>query len=134
MNLDRKTEMKSTLEMVKEFELAFGRVIKPYPDVSDDALNQLRFNLLVEEVDELRCAMAEHDKVAVLDALCDIQYILDGTFLELGFGNWKQLAFTEVHNSNMSKLGEDGKPIYREDGKILKGKNYRKPDLEMYCK
>lgn len=124
-------EMKSTLDMVQEFEIAFGRVVKDSPDLSDDELNLLRFKLLIEEVDELRCAMAEKDKVAAMDALCDIQYILDGTFLELGFWKNKMLAFTEVHNSNMSKL-EDGKPLYREDGKILKGSKYRPPQLEMF--
>lgn len=124
--------MKNTLDMVKEFEESFGRPINDKPCIDDYSLVQLRMDLLNEEVKELSDALIAQDKVEVLDALCDIQYILDGTFLELGFWKVKQIAFEEVHNSNMSKLGADGKPIYREDGKIMKGPNFFRPNLKQF--
>lgn len=121
--------MKSSLEMVKEFHEAFGHPVKDAPDLTDEELCKLRRKLLREELFELHSAMTMDDKVAVLDALCDLQYVLDGAFLALGFHNVKDTAMAEVHRSNMSKLGADGKPIYREDGKILKGPNYTPPDI-----
>lgn len=119
----------TTLDQVKEFHQAFGHPVKDVPDLSDRKLNDLRVNLLVEEVKELNDAMGVNDTVAALDALLDIQYVLDGAFLALGFHNVKDEGFDRVHQSNMSKLGEDGKPVLREDGKILKGPNYKKVDL-----
>lgn len=86
-------------------------------------------SLLREEVDELEEALNKRDTVGVLDALTDIQYVLDGAYLNLGFKDFKVKALLEVHRSNMSKLGVDGKPIYREDGKVLKGPHYSPPDL-----
>lgn len=80
-------------------------------------------------VDETRRQIAEKAEAEVLDALCDLQYVLDGTFLALGFHKVKDAAMTEIHRSNMSKLGEDGRPVKRDDGKILKGPNYSPPDL-----
>lgn len=89
----------------------------------------MRLAILEEEVSELREAVAAGDLVQVLDALCDIQYVLDGTFLEFGLHHLKEQAFAEVHSSNMSKLGKDGQPILRGDGKVLKGPNFSPPDL-----
>jgi hypothetical protein len=85
--------------------------------------------LLTEETIELRDAPAARDPAAVLDALADLQYVLDGAYLQLGFAAAKNAALGEVHRSNMSKLGADGKPVVRADGKILKGPNYSPPDL-----
>ncbi len=92
----------------------------------------MRISILEEEVQELREAVAAGDLVEVLDALCDIQYVLDGTFLEFGMHGVKTEAVAEVHASNMSKLGADGRPVLREDGKVLKGPNFRPPDLARF--
>ncbi len=121
---------RTTLDQVREFHEVYGVAIKDRPDLDDETINQLRLNLLQEELDELRDALAQKDTVEVLDALTDLQYILDGTYLSLGYHRLKEVAFAEVQRSNMSKLGEDGKPIYREgDRKVLKGPNYSPPDL-----
>lgn len=126
---------KTTLEQVKEFHETYGLPVKSAPDLSDAKTNALRINLLAEELEELQEALADNDPVEVLDALIDLQYVLDGAFLSLGLHHVKDAAFAEVHNSNMSKLGEDGKPIVREsDGKILKGPNYFKPDMSKFIK
>ncbi len=86
-------------------------------------------------MDELKEALEQGDLVETLDALIDLQYVLDGAFLSFGLQHVKQAAFDEVHRSNMSKLGEDGKPIHREsDGKVLKGPNYFKPDISKFIK
>lgn len=89
----------------------------------------MRLAILEEEVAELRAAVEDDDLIEVLDALCDIQYVLDGTFLEFGLHDQKQGAMEEVHASNMSKLGADGRPVLREDGKVQKGPDFRRPDL-----
>lgn len=124
---------KTTLEQVHEFHATYGAAIKDVPDISDKALNDFRVRLLQEELDELREALADGDIVETLDALTDIQYVLDGAFLSLGLHSVKDAAFAEVHRSNMSKLGADGKPILREsDGKVLKGPDYFKPDLSQF--
>ena len=121
---------KTTLEMVREFHEVYSCVIKNAPDVSDLAVNQLRINLLREELDELEEAMKNNDPVEALDALVDLQYVLDGAFLALGMHALKDPAFNEVHRSNMSKLGADGKPILREsDNKVMKGPDYFPPNL-----
>lgn len=124
--------MRLSLEMVKEFHEAFGHPVNDKPDLTDHDLCELRHKLLLEELIELDLAMTQKDKTQVLDALCDLHYVLDGAFLALGFHNVKDAAMAEVHRSNMSKLGADGKPIYREDGKILKGPNYTAPNLEQF--
>jgi len=124
---------KSTLEMVQIFHETYGLPVKDSPDISDAKTNALRINLLAEEVEELKEALEAGDLVEVLDALTDIQYVLDGAYLSFGLQGVKQAAFDEVQRSNMSKLGEDGKPIVRpEDGKILKGPNYFKPDIAQF--
>lgn len=124
---------KTTLEQVQEFHETYGLPVKDSPDISDAKTNQLRINLLAEEVEELKEALDAGDMVEVLDALTDIQYVLDGAYLSFGLHHVKTAAFEEVQRSNMSKLGEDGKPIVRpEDGKILKGPNYFKPDIAQF--
>lgn len=126
---------KTTLEQVHEFHETYGAAIKSSPDISDKDLNDFRVRLLQEELDELKDALADGDIVETLDALTDLQYVLDGAFLSLGLHDVKDISFAEVHRSNMSKLGEDGKPILREsDGKVLKGPNYFKPDLSQFIK
>lgn len=122
---------RSTLAMVREFHETYGAVVKDQPDVADTAVNRLRINLLREELKELEEALENNDVVEALDALTDLQYVLDGAFLALGLHAAKDAAFAEVHRSNMSKLGRDGKPILREgDNKVMKGPDYFKPDLE----
>lgn len=123
---------KSTLEQVEEFHWAFGHPISIGVNIGDRALNDFRMKLLTEELLELQAALITQDQKEVLDALLDIQYVLDGAFLAFGFSHVKAQAFTAVHESNMSKLGADGKPIYREDGKVLKGPNYKPVDLEPF--
>ena len=92
--------------------------------------NRLRFNLMDEENKEYLEAANNNDLVEVADALGDMLYILCGTILELGMQYKIEEVFEEIQRSNMSKLGADGKPIYREDGKVLKGPNYFKPDIQ----
>jgi len=123
----------STLDRVKIFHETYDLPVKDTPDISDAQTNQLRINLLQEEVDELKEALENNDIVEVLDALTDIQYVLDGAYLSFGLSHLKEPAFAEVQRSNMSKLGEDGKPIRREsDGKVMKGPNYSAPDLTQF--
>lgn len=126
---------KSTLEQVKEFHETYGLPVSSRPDISDERTNALRINLLAEELDELKEALDDGNIVEVLDALVDLQYVLDGAFLSFGLHHMKEAAFAEVHRSNMSKLDENGKPIRREsDGKILKGPNFFEPDLSQFVK
>ena len=124
---------KTTLDQVQEFHETYGLPVKSAPDLSCEQTKELRINLLAEELDELKEALAENDMVETLDALIDLQYVLDGAFLSFGLQGVKKAAFNEVHRSNMSKLGEDGKPIRREgDGKVMKGPNYFKPDMAQF--
>lgn len=126
---------KTTLTQVQEFHETYGLPVLSAPDVSDEKTNALRINLLAEELDELKEALAAGDLVETLDALIDLQYVLDGAFLSFGLHHVKEAAFDEVHRSNMSKLGEDGKPIRREsDGKVLKGPNYFRPDITQFIR
>lgn len=119
-----------TLNRVNEFHQAFNLKIQKNPDLSDQQTNQLRISLLQEELDELKKALTEQNQVAALDALVDLQYVLDGAFISLGLAEKKVPAFEIIHASNMSKLGLDGKPVHREDGKAMKGPNYVPPDLK----
>lgn len=123
-----------TIECVREWHELFGVHTNHEPTVDHDATNALRIALLEEELGELGDALRDRDPVATLDALTDLQYILDGTYLAFGLGGMKRLAFDEVHRSNMSKLGSDGLPIRRADGKVLKGPNYSKPNLRKFFK
>jgi len=122
----------NNLERVREFHSAYGVPTLPFPTIPDEDRVRLRIKLLREELGELEDALNEGDLEEVADGLCDLQYVLDGAFLEFGFGglDMKQCLMAEVHRSNMSKLGADGMPIFREDGKILKGPNFSVPDLK----
>ncbi|MCB9991400.1 MAG: nucleoside triphosphate pyrophosphohydrolase family protein [Rhodospirillales bacterium] len=125
--------MTDTLKAVQEFHESFDLPVLDAPDISDEKTNRLRINLIAEELDELKEALADGDIVEVLDALTDLQYVLDGAYLSFGLQHLKHTAFDEVHRSNMSKLGADGKPVRREsDGKVLKGPDYFKPDLAQF--
>ncbi len=126
---------KTTLEQVKEFHETYGLPVESEPNISDAKTNDLRINLIAEELDELKEALKNNDIVETLDALIDLQYVLDGAFLSLGLHDVKDAAFAEVHRSNMSKLGEDGKPIRREsDGKVMKGPNYFVPAMSQFIR
>ncbi|HPD82629.1 MAG: nucleoside triphosphate pyrophosphohydrolase family protein [Alphaproteobacteria bacterium] len=126
---------KSTIEQVQEFHETYGLPVEPEQTTGSEKTKDLRINLLQEELDELKEALANNDMVETLDALIDLQYVLDGAFLSFGLQDVKMDAFNEVHRSNMSKLGEDGKPIRREsDGKVMKGPNYFKPDMTQFIK
>ncbi len=118
-----------TLAMVAEFHRSFGQSIYESPNISDAGTNALRVELIQEELKELCEALSAGDVIATLDALTDLQYVLDGAYLSLGLWRYKMAAFREVHRSNMSKLGADGKPVIRGDGKVLKGPNYFKPNI-----
>ena len=121
--------MKKQLEQLKEFHTTFNHPIELTPTAQSDELAQLRYKLGKEELDEYLEANQNDDPVGIADALADQLYILLGTMLVHGMQDVIEEVFDEVQRSNMSKLGEDGKPIYREDGKILKGPNYFKPDI-----
>lgn len=126
---------RTTLEQVQEFHETYGLPVHGDVNLSCEQTKALRINLLQEELDELKAALAANDPQETLDALIDLQYVLDGAFLSFGLQAVKDLAFDEVHRSNMSKLGADGKPIRRpEDGKVLKGPNYFAPDLSKFIK
>lgn len=121
--------MYKQLLQVREFQQAFGQPVGTTPANLTPARATLRHSLLWEEVMELRAAMINGNLTETADGIVDCLYILYGTAIELGLDNILVEMFSEVHNSNMSKLGEDGKPVYREDGKVLKGPNYFKPNL-----
>jgi predicted HAD superfamily Cof-like phosphohydrolase len=121
---------KTNFESVGEFMQAFGQEVKDKAEFPDNDTIALRLELILEEVGELREAIGEANIVEVADALTDILYVVYGAGHSFGIDLDK--CFEEVHSSNMSKLGEDGKPIYREDGKVLKGPKYFAPDLTKY--
>lgn len=126
---------KTTLEQVQEFHETYGLPVEQDINLTCEQTKRLRINLLQEELDELKEALTDNDPIETLDALIDLQYVLDGAFLSFGLHDVKMDAFNEVHRSNMSKLGEDGKPIHREeDGKVMKGPNYFKPDMAQFIK
>jgi predicted HAD superfamily Cof-like phosphohydrolase len=119
------------LNSVAEFHNAFRIAMtdKPTIDLPLDII-KLRFNLMKEENEEYLEAAENNDMIEVADALGDMLYILCGTILTHGMQHKIQEVFEEIHRSNMSKLGEDGQPIYREDGKVLKGPTYFKPNIK----
>ena len=122
--------MKKQLEAVKRFHTTYGLGVSSAPIADLGASkNELRFNLMKEENEEYLEAVQNNDIVEIADALGDMLYILCGTILEHGLQHKIEEVFDEIQRSNMSKLGEDGKPIYREDGKVMKGPNYFKPDF-----
>lgn len=118
------------LQLVAEFHRTFSQPIHDSPHITDPALNELRINLIDEELDELVAALAAQDVVAVLDALGDLEYVMAGCWLSLGFHKMRNEALREIHRSNLSKLGDDGKPVYRADGKVTKSANFQPPDLK----
>lgn len=123
--------MKKKIEAVKAFHTAFkiGHRETPKANLGNEK-NVLRFNLMKEENEEYLEAAQNDDLVEVADALGDMLYILCGTIIEHGLQHKIEDVFEEIQKSNMSKLGENGQPIYREDGKVLKGPNYFKPDIQ----
>ena len=123
--------MKDKILAVKKFHKAFklDYLDEPKADLGTDK-NKLRFNLMKEENEEYFEAANNNDMVEVADALGDMLYILCGTIIEHGMQHKIDEIFSEIQNSNMSKLGADGNPIYREDGKVLKGPNYFKPNIK----
>ena len=124
----KSTPKATNFELVGDFMEAFGQDVHIEPTWPDFSTRELRLELIQEEVDELGEAMEQRDMVGIADALTDILYVVYGAGHAYGIDLGE--CFQEVHASNMSKLGEDGKPIRREDGKILKGPNFFEPDLE----
>ena len=134
--------MQKQLEQVKTFQLAFGQKVAEKPQLVDLEKAHLRYDLGKEELDEYLEAVEQNDLVGVADSLTDQLYILCGTILEHGMQHIIEDCFTEVQNSNMSKLDNDGKPIIngengvfdesRPKGKILKSKNFREPNLKQF--
>ena len=115
---------------VGTFMKTFGQEVKTKPSFSTDKINKLRIDLIKEELSELTEAMNNKDLLEVADALTDILYVTYGAGHAFGINLDK--CFEEVQNSNMSKLDENGKPIYNEHGKVMKGPNYFKPDLSKF--
>ena len=120
----------TNFEKVGLFMSAFGQEVKKKSELSSDKINSLRLSLIQEELDELTKAMKENDTLEVADALTDILYVTYGAGHAFGIDLDK--CFDEVQNSNMSKLDENGKPIYNESGKVMKGPNYFKPNLDKF--
>ena len=120
----------SNFSKVGTFMKTFGQDVKTKPSFSTDKINKLRLDLIKEELDELTEAMNSKDLLEVADALTDILYVTYGAGHAFGIDLDK--CFDEVQNSNMSKLGENGEPIYNESGKVMKGPNYFKPDLSKF--
>jgi len=120
----------TNFEKVKLFMQTYAQEVKTKANFSDEKTNKLRVDLIKEELEELTKAMDEKDLLEVADALTDILYVTYGAGHAFGINLDK--CFDEVQSSNMSKLGEDGKPIYNEAGKVMKGPNYFKPDLSKY--
>ena len=122
----------SNFNKVKTFMETFGQEVKNKPSFSSDKINILRYDLIKEELEELKVAMENKDLLEVADALTDILYVTYGAGHAFGINLDK--CFEEVQNSNMSKLGEDNKPIYNDSGKVMKGPKYFKPNLTKFVK
>ena len=120
----------SNFNKVKTFMKTFGQEVKTKPSFSTDKINGLRYDLIEEELEELKIAMKNKDLLEVADALTDILYVTYGA--GHAFGIDLDQCFDEVQNSNMSKLDENGKPIYNEAGKVMKGPKYFKPNLNKF--
>ena len=120
----------SNFDSVKKFMKTFGQEVKEKAEFPSERITQLRYDLIKEELDELKIAIHEKDIKEVADALTDILYVTYGAGHSFGIDLDK--CFQEVQNSNMSKLGVDGKPIYNENGKVMKGPNYFKPNLNKF--
>ena len=122
----------TNFEKVKIFMNTFGQEVKNKASFGTDQINQLRYNLIKEELEELRIAIEEKNLLEAADALTDILYVTYGAGHAFGIDLDK--CFNEVQESNMSKPGEDGKPIYNEMGKVMKGPKYFKPNLSKFIK
>ena len=122
----------TNFQKVKTFMQTFGQEVKLKPSFSTEKINDLRYNLIKEELEELKQALDNKDLLEVADALTDILYVTYGAGHAFGLDLDK--CFEEVQNSNMSKLGEDRRPIYNDVGKVMKGPNYYKPDLSKFVK
>jgi len=122
----------TNFQKVKTFMDTFGQEVKSQPSFGSEKINNLRYNLIKEELEELKQAIDKKDLLEVADALTDILYVTYGA--GHAFGINLDGCFDEVQNSNMSKLGNDGKPIYNESGKVMKGPNYYKPNLSKFLK
>ena len=120
----------SNFEDVKKFMHTFGQIVRTKPQFPDDKTTQLRFDLIKEELNELEHAMKTKNLKEIADALTDILYVTYGAGCAYGINLDK--CFKEVQRANMSKLGEDGKPIYNESGKVMKGPNFSKPNLKQF--
>ncbi len=120
----------SNFEDVKTFMKTFGQIVRTKPQFPDDKTIQLRYDLIQEELNELKEAMKTKNLKEVADALTDILYVTYGAGCAYGVDLDK--CFKEVQRANMSKLGEDGKPIYNEKGKVMKGPNYSEPNLKPF--
>ena len=120
----------SNFEDVKKFMDTFGQIIRTKPQFPDEKTMHLRFDLIREELNELEQAMKSKDLKEVADALTDILYVTYGAGCAYGVDLDK--CFKEVQRANMSKLGKDGKPIYNEKGKVMKGPNYFEPNLKQF--
>ncbi len=127
--------MQKQIDAVKLFHTTYGLGVSENMKADlGTQKNNLRFELMKEENEEYLEAVQNNDIVEIADALGDMLYILCGTILEHGLQHKIEAVFDEIQRSNMSKLGEDGKPIYREDGKVMKGPNYFKPNFEAILK
>ena len=122
----------SNFKDVKVFMEKFGQMVRTKPQFPDNKTMELRFNLIKEELNELEEAMKTKNLKEVADALTDILYVTYGAGYAYGID--LDQCFKEVQRANMSKLGEDGKPIYSDQGKVMKGPNYTKPDLSKFVK
>jgi len=122
----------TNFEKVGLFMKTFGQEVKTKSSLSTNKINELRINLINEELEELKEAIKNNDLKETIDALTDILYVTYGA--GHAFGVNLDECFDEIQKSNMSKLGEDGKPIYNEAGKVMKGPNYFKPDLSKFLK
>ena len=122
----------TNFEKVGLFMKTFGQEVKLSASFSSDKINKLRIDLIEEELEELKDAINKKDLKETIDALTDILYVTYGAGHAFGVNLDK--CFAEVQNSNMSKLGEDGKPIFNENGKVMKGPNYFKPNLSQFLK
>ena len=120
----------TNFEKVGIFMKTFGQEVKTKAELSNNKINDLRISLINEELEELKKAIKDNDVLEVADALTDILYVAYGAGHAFGINLDK--CFNEVQESNMSKLGFDGKPIYNESGKVMKGPNYFKPDLSKF--
>ena len=120
----------SNFENVKKFMETFGQIVRTKPQLPDKETMQLRYDLIEEELNELEHAMKTKNLKEVADALADILYVTYGAGYAYGIDLDK--CFKEVQRANMSKLGEDGKPIYNEKGKVMKGPNYLEPNLKQF--